>query len=87
MQVNKLTLLRRKNSNNTAELALPQAVVHAHLHFKQGQGCDAVVSANISGCIGRCQNRLGPGAAAEWAESHHIAKVLSALLLLWNWLR
>lgn len=82
-----LTFLCREHFNHTAERPLSHAVVDSHCHLKLGQGRNAVISVNISGCIRRCQHCLDPGAAAKWAESHDITKVLPALLFLWNWLR
>lgn len=87
VQVNALTFFCGKHCDDAAERALAQAVVHAHFHFELGQGCHAVVSVNVPRRIRRRQHRLDPGAAAKWAESHDVAKVLSALLFLWNWLR
>lgn len=85
--VHALTFLCWKHSDNMTERPLSNAVVHSHFHFKLGQGCDAVISVNISRCIGWCQHSLDPGAATKWAESHNIAKILSILLFLWNWLK
>lgn len=81
-----LTFFCREHSDHTAKLAFPYDVVDSYFHFKLGQRCNAVVSVDISRCIRWCQNCLDPSAAAKWAESHNIAKVLSALLFLRNWL-
>lgn len=50
-EVKTLTFLCRKHSKNAAERPLSHIVVDSHCHLKQGQGCDAVVSVNISGCV------------------------------------
>lgn len=76
-----------KHSDDTAEYSLSHAVIDSHFHFKLRQGCNAVISVNISRRIRWSQHCLDPGAAANWTESHNIAKVLSALLFFWNWLR
>jgi len=78
------TFLCRKHSDDQAERPLPHAVEDSHFDLEQGQGCDAVVSVNVSRRVSWRQNRLDPGAAAKWPERHDVAKVLSALLFLWN---
>lgn len=47
-----LTFLCRKHLNNAAERPLSHIVVDSHCHLELGQGRDAVISVDVSGCVG-----------------------------------
>lgn len=78
------TFLSRVDSGNRSKWPFSQVVVNPNLDLERGEGLNALIFKDVSGCFSGGYGCLHPACGAVGSKSHHIAKARSVLQLFRN---